>query len=410
MQDRLVSHLAVLSLVALAASAGACGGGSANGDGGVGPGDRDGATTPAPTSGVPGAKTVTGMTAADNQKICDWTASLYGGYGGQAICDDGSGMVATITGPSNQAACLAQAAQVPSTCTATVSQVETCTRAISTCDPNDDVAATEACTAMFTCIPSIPTGGSGGVVAGTGGARTGGTVGSGGSGTGGVVGSGGSGVGGAPGTRDGGAPDAFGTGGTGQTGGASGVTSTGGSTVAAASGGATTPGATGNGGTTTPATTGAGGIAGTTGTTTYEPLCSGLVTAQGIVPIKGGSCTGADPQLCYKTCGPQSIGFKSEICSAGAYEEQSGCSYPPGDYSCYKIPSTMDPSCGLPQVSTVCSVAPCTVCNFAGIYLDSLGATKPGYCICPEPSGSTGISRWICAASTSWPCPAGQGC
>jgi hypothetical protein len=70
----------------------------------------------------------------------------------------------------------------------------------------------------------------------------------------------------------------------------------------------------------------------------------------------------------------------------------------------------MDPSCGLPQVSTVCSVAPCTVCNFNGIYLDSSGTTKTGYCICPEPSGSTGTSKWTCAASTSWPCPAGQGC
>ena len=44
-----------------------------------------------------------------------------------------------------------------------------------------------------------------------------------------------------------------------------------------------------------------------------------------------------------------------------------------------------------------------------GIYLDSGGAAKSGYCVCqpPDPSGTR---RWSCASDTSWPCPGGSGC
>jgi hypothetical protein len=192
------------------------------------------------------------------------------------------------------------------------------------------------------------------------------------------------------------------------TGGSGGVTATGG----AGAGGTTTPLTTGNGGTTTPAT-GAGGAGGTTVATSFEPLCANLVTAAGVAPTKNGICVDGDPQLCYKTCGPQSIGFKSETCTAGVYVEQSGCSFPPAaDYSCYKIPAAIDASCPAetPQASTVCTVAPCTLCNVNGGYLDSGGAAKTGYCVCPPPSTTTGTSKWSCASSTAWPCPAGLGC
>ena len=406
MQDRLVSHLAVLSLVVLATSAGACGGGLDVGDGGLVLGKEDAASTPAQTSGVSGTKPVSSMTTADKQKLCDWVASLYGGYGSTVVCTN-TGSPVAITAPASQAECLTQSASMPATCEATVSQAEACTRAISTCDPNDDEAAADACTAMATCIPDS--------VVGSGGAGTGGVVGSGGAGGTPAGGAGGrvtGGVGGATGTLDAGTPDAFGTGGTGQTGGAGGVTNTGGSTVVTASGGVTTPGTTGNGGTTTPATTGAGGVAGTTGTSAFAPLCSGLLTAAGVAPTKNGICVDADPPLCYKTCGPQSVGFRSETCTAGVYVEQSGCSFPLGDYSCYKIPPSIDPSCptDVPQATTVCSVAPCTLCNVNGGYLDSTGAAKTGYCVCPPPSSTTGAAKWSCAATTSWPCPAGQGC
>ncbi len=193
--------------------------------------------------------------------------------------------------------------------------------------------------------------------------------------------------------------------------GTGGVTSTGGTTDVTGSGGTTTPETTGAGGSTTPETTGTGGA---TGADTYQPLCSGLLTAANVAPTKNGICTDVDPQLCYKTCGPQSIGFKSETCTAGVYVEQSGCSFLTGqDYSCYKIPAAIDASCptdAAPQASTPCTVATCTLCNLNGGYLDSSGAAKTGDCVCPEPSATTGVSKWSCASSTAWPCPAGQGC
>jgi hypothetical protein len=192
------------------------------------------------------------------------------------------------------------------------------------------------------------------------------------------------------------------------TGSTGGVTSTGGTTTVASTGGTTTA-ATGYGGT----TAGADGSAGTTGATTYDPLCAGLLTAATVAPTKNGICIDTDPQLCYKTCGPNSIGFKSETCTAGVYVEQSGCSFlPDSDYSCYKIPTTVDATCptDVPQASTVCTVATCTLCSVNGGYLDSSGAAKTGYCVCPAPSAATGTSKWSCASSTAWPCPAGKGC
>ncbi|HEX7506316.1 MAG TPA: hypothetical protein VF550_06055 [Polyangia bacterium] len=204
------------------------------------------------------------------------------------------------------------------------------------------------------------------------------------------------------------------------TGGTGGVTSTGGTTDVASTGGTTTPVTTSAGGATTPVTTGTGGSGGTTGTNPYQPSCTDLLTAANVAPTKNGICVAADPQLCYKTCGPNSIGYKSETCSAGVYNEQSGCGFLTGvDYSCYKVPTAsdgttfvVDPTCPatVPQASTVCSVHTCILCNVNGGYLDSGGAAKTGYCVCPEPSATTGVSKWSCASSTAWPCPAGQGC
>jgi hypothetical protein len=182
--------------------------------------------------------------------------------------------------------------------------------------------------------------------------------------------------------------------------------------VTTGAGGTTTPVTTGAGGTTTPVTTGAGGSTATTGTNPYQPSCTGLTTAAGVAPTKAGLCTTADPQLCFKTCGPESKGFKSETCTGGSYVEQSGCSFLPGvDYSCYKIPATADATCpaAAPQASQACTVATCVVCGGTTGYLDSTGAAKTGYCVCPAP-GAAGTSKWTCASSTAWPCPAGQGC
>ena len=185
----------------------------------------------------------------------------------------------------------------------------------------------------------------------------------------------------------------------------------GGSSAAGGSGGAT---AGGSGGT----TAGSGGSGGSTPDDggkgeDFSPLCSAVPpTAAGVPPAKGGACTASDTQLCYNTCGPQSIGFKSETCTGGVYVEQSGCSFRKGqDFSCYKIPATISATCpaATPQASQACTVAECVLCNAAGNYLDSSGAAKPGYCICPA-AGTSGTRKWSCASTTAWPCPSGQGC
>jgi hypothetical protein len=147
------------------------------------------------------------------------------------------------------------------------------------------------------------------------------------------------------------------------------------------------------------------------GNAMFTPLCSDVPPTAAGAPTKGGACTASDPQLCYKTCGPQSAGFKSETCTNGAYAEQSGCSFPDGDYACYKVPSSIDSSCpsAAPQATMPCEVAECVVCNAGGNYLDSSGASKAGYCVCPK-AGASGSRKWSCASTTAWPCPNGKGC
>jgi hypothetical protein len=158
------------------------------------------------------------------------------------------------------------------------------------------------------------------------------------------------------------------------------------------------------------------GSAGTASGVAFTPLCAGLTTAAGMAPTKAGACTADDPQTCYKTCGPASSGFKSEMCSAGAYAEQSGCTFPDTlDATCYKLPAAQDATCPAtaPMASAECSVAPCTLCNLGGgptgTYLDSKGASKVGYCVCPAP-GASGTSKWSCASTDAWPCPGAKGC
>ncbi len=199
---------------------------------------------------------------------------------------------------------------------------------------------------------------------------------------------------------------ATGTGGSTATGTGGTVTGSGGATATA--GTATT----GSGGTTT--TTGAGGSTSTAGASVGTPLCGSLTTAAGVAPTKAGVCTAADPQLCYKTCGPLGKGFKSETCTAGAYAEQSGCTFPPADYSCFKVPAARSAECAAvattPQASQLCTIPECDACSDAsGSYLDSGGALKAGYCVC-QAANASGERKWSCASTNAWPCPSGSGC
>ena len=147
------------------------------------------------------------------------------------------------------------------------------------------------------------------------------------------------------------------------------------------------------------------------GATLGDPPCDLTRTATGEEIKKGTACTDADPTLCWRGCGPQSAGWKSETCSGGSYIE-GDCQFPPeDDYSCFAIPDMQSADCPTetPQATLECDVPECTTCNVDNQYLTSSGEAKVGYCICQAPSAD-GSRAWSCASGTAWPCPLGQGC
>jgi hypothetical protein len=166
----------------------------------------------------------------------------------------------------------------------------------------------------------------------------------------------------------------------------------------------------GTGGVVTGTGGGAGGAAGAGGASFGEPACPATLT-------KAGACTSTDVQLCYKTCGPEKTGVKSDTCTGGVYAEMSGCLFDPArDYSCYKLPSVSMATCGtgVPLAGASCDVATCQLCNSTeglpgGGYFESVGVAKVGYCVCQAPN-SAGTRTWSCASDTAWPCPGGAGC
>jgi hypothetical protein len=176
-----------------------------------------------------------------------------------------------------------------------------------------------------------------------------------------------------------------------------------------------TGGASGGGGVACGGNTGMGGSTGGFG----EPACASSV-------LRSQPCGPADQQLCFKRCGPEDIGVKKVTCQAtpaspGAtvYVEMSGCTFDSiADYSCYKIPTAASSACPAgvtPMGSMTCGTVPhCVLCNSigglpGGLYLDSTGSAKVGYCVC-QPPNAAGLRTWSCASDTSWPCPTGSGC
>jgi hypothetical protein len=164
--------------------------------------------------------------------------------------------------------------------------------------------------------------------------------------------------------------------------------------------------ATGSGGTATPGTGGTsntGGAAGSGnsgGSTSSGPPVPPCLTGE----AKNGACTAAVPEgeSCYKTCGPDSVGFKLETCTGGLYVEGL-CQYASDkDYSCYKVPSPVPPCPEETQAAMACDTPACQTCG--PTYLDSVGAEHIGYCDC------SAAGKWTCGStsSNSWPCQPGS--
>ena len=115
------------------------------------------------------------------------------------------------------------------------------------------------------------------------------------------------------------------------------------------------------------------------------------------------------PQRCYKTCGPEKSGAKSETCTGGVVRGDVGLQLRAGA----RLRLLQDPGGGqhrlpgrrTPQASTDCTVDHCVVCNSTGGlpgggYRDSGGAAKAGYCVC-QAANSAGKRTWSCASDTA---------
>ena len=79
-------------------------------------------TASAGASGVVGSKKLVDLTDAEKKQLCDWQASMNGGYGHVTACGD-----AGVTSVNSTAAeCSRGILTLPATCTAVVSQAEDC--------------------------------------------------------------------------------------------------------------------------------------------------------------------------------------------------------------------------------------------------------------------------------------------
>ncbi len=136
---------------------------------------------------------------------------------------------------------------------------------------------------------------------------------------------------------------------------------------------------------------GAGGTGGHGGSGFGEPACLSTVA-------KGGACTSVDQQVCYKTCGPEKTGVKSETCTGGVYygdvrlhlRSGQGLLLLPDPDGRQLRPARR---ARRRMASTPCDVPHCTLCNslqgvVGGQYLDAGGAPKVGWCVCQEPNAA----------------------
>ena len=163
-------------------------------------------------------------------------------------------------------------------------------------------------------------------------------------------------------------------------------------------------GSTGRGG-----APGPGGTTGIAGSSAGQPPCDSTV-------FKGGACTAPDQQRCYKTCGPDKLGMKSEICAGGVYAEMSGCTFDTvRDYSCYRLPSTPTAGCSVgltPQANALCSLPPCVVCNNnEGLAAARTPTRRAGPCSVTAFAPRTRRGDEVeLRQRQAWPCPLGRGC
>ena len=121
--------LPLIAVLALASSLGC----SSSSSDSPAPGTDGGGTG---ASGVDGSKLATATSDDDRKKICDWSATLWGGYAKthDAACDGGQ---LSSPGPTSQSDCVGGIAALPAGCPATVKQIEDCLSAQASASPCD---------------------------------------------------------------------------------------------------------------------------------------------------------------------------------------------------------------------------------------------------------------------------------
>jgi hypothetical protein len=120
-------HVVAAVVLVVVGALGACGGPSAT------PGN-----TPQPNATAPAIGTQTqinALTPAQMTELCDWYATLAGGYG-FAACEGGT---APRASPS-QADCVINALATAPPCIATLDMWEPCAKALASADPCDELA------------------------------------------------------------------------------------------------------------------------------------------------------------------------------------------------------------------------------------------------------------------------------
>lgn len=118
-----------------------------------------------------------------------------------------------------------------------------------------------------------------------------------------------------------------------------------------------------------------------------------------------GTCISGTDQDCSALCGPDRIGSETCTCASNAWKCLA-CTFPAGDYSCYKLPATVPACDATTTAGASCALPSCTgTCGSATGrgFLDATGTARSGYCVCLN-------SRWTCAVTKQWPCPGNSGC
>jgi hypothetical protein len=133
------------------------------------------------------------------------------------------------------------------------------------------------------------------------------------------------------------------------------------------------------------------GNGGSGGRSTGLPMCDPDIK-------DNASCSFGTPS-CRKTCGVSALATKACSCAGGQWS-CGACSYPPGDYSCYELPSGFIPQCPFATMSGITSCN--ALCSLCSGYVDSTGAPKIGYCACSDDPDSAG-HVYKCASSAEWP-------